>query len=61
MLRGRKALELDLTGEKMVLHAEHLEKNLRSYMSSVRHIFDHITVSTFVVVDGVYDDDDYDN
>ena len=43
-----KALELDTTGEKIALHAEHLEKNLRSYISSVKHIFDHITVSVIL-------------
>lgn len=46
VLRGRKALELDRTGDKIALHAEHLEKNLKSYMSSVRGVLDHISVST---------------
>ena len=45
ILRGRKALELDHTGDKIALHAEHLEKNLKAYMSSVRGVFDHISVS----------------
>ena len=44
-----KALELDATGDRIALHAEHLEKNLRSYISSVKHIFDHITVSILVL------------
>ena len=45
MARTRKALELDLTAEKLMLHADQVSKTFKSYLGSVRACFDHIQVN----------------
>ena len=43
--RTKKTLDLDLTAEKLVLHANHMAKTMQTYVDNVKACFNHISVS----------------
>ena len=45
ILKTRKSLDLEMTAEKLMLHADQMSKTMKSYIGSVKACFDHMTVS----------------